>query len=100
MHLVAENLVARFLAGEGQATRLPGPGHWSQLGSCGNLTLCHNTRRVPVPAPVLERDPGGPTPLPPVTPDSEVLLANLFASKLTSNPPMLVLDQPFLTDGL
>ena len=85
--IVALQVVARFLAGEG-ATHAG-----IQLGSCGSLSLCHNTMKVPVPAPVVERDPSGGTPLPPVTPDSEVLLENLFGNPNSVPPPEQVTKQ-------
>ena len=87
VHVVANNVVARFLVDVDQdgATRLSGPGHWRRLGSCGSVSLCHNTKRVPVAKPELPQQDGD-VQLPPSTPDSEILLENLFDNR-SSVPP-------------
>lgn len=82
VHIVANNVVARFLLD--QQEEATGPG-MRRLGSCGSVTICHNLKSVPVLRPEIEKKEAG-VQLPPVTPDSEVLLENLFGDP-SSVPP-------------
>jgi hypothetical protein len=82
VHIVASNVVARFLVDQEEAATGPG---MLRLGSCGSVTICHNLKSVPVLRPEMEKKDDG-VQLPPVTPDSEVLLENLFGDP-SSVPP-------------
>lgn len=91
VYMVAHNIVARFLVDKVDTTMVPGT--W--LGSCGSVGLSHNLKSVPVVRPEISQD-GDDVPLPPVTPDSGVLLENLFDDP-SSVPPME--DEDLVREG-
>lgn len=93
IHMAANNVVARFLVNQDEAATLPGT--WRQLGSCRSAIICHNLKSVPIPKPEIPQTDDG-IQLPPVTPDSEVLLENLFGDP-TSVPP--VEDEELTREG-